>query len=248
MKALDRVLVEKAGRDLGWERILLSGPEEVRLASARHDALGVVTEKGEGYRLELPSPLVGELAARRFSAPGDALFVPDLEGHRGLLRQGAELARSLPDLPRRRYQEGLERTLAGLESTEVRRLVAQRVGQDLFREALLDYWGGACAVTGLDLPELLFASHAKPWAEASDEERLDVYNGFLLRADLDALFDRGLVTFDLRGELVSSPVLCPRHREALGLEGLRLRRISPFHGPYLAWHRCRVFRVQEPQG
>ena len=38
------------------------------------------------------------------------------------------------------------------------------------------------------LPEVLRASHAKPWAEcANDAERLDVFNGFLLVANLDGV-------------------------------------------------------------
>lgn len=46
------------------------------------------------------------------------------------------------------------------------------------------------------------ASHAKPWAEcANDAERLDVFNGFLLVANLNALFDRFLISFDDTGRL-----------------------------------------------
>ena len=55
-------------------------------------------------------------------------------------------------------------------------MVRQRVGQNKFRDAMLDYWGGACAVTGVAIPEVLRASHAKPWAECgTDAERLDVF-------------------------------------------------------------------------
>ena len=44
--------------------------------------------------------------------------------------------------------------------------------------------------TGVALPpELLRASHAKPWAKASDIERLDSFNGLLLSVHLDAMFD-----------------------------------------------------------
>jgi len=38
----------------------------------------------------------------------------------------------------------------------------QRVGQDPFRQGLLDFWEGRCAITGLAVPELLRASHIKP--------------------------------------------------------------------------------------
>jgi len=47
-------------------------------------------------------------------------------------------------------------------STEAERWVVQRVGQDLFRAALLDFWQGRCCITGLDVDELLRASHIKP--------------------------------------------------------------------------------------
>ena len=122
----------------------------------------------------------------------------------------------------------------------------QRIGQNLFRQALMDYWGDACAVTGLDLPEALRASHAKPWARCStDAERLDVFNGLLFSAQLDALFDAGLITFDESGLLHTSPRLTPPQLQLLGLDHpqcLRLRWISPQHLPYLAWHRNLVFQ------
>lgn len=58
------------------------------------------------------------------------------------------------------------------------------------RVALLDFWQGRCCVTGLDVAELLRASHIKPWARCeSDDERLDVFNGLLLSPTMDALFD-----------------------------------------------------------
>ncbi len=124
-------------------------------------------------------------------------------------------------------------------------IVRQRIGQDLFRNALLQYWGGACAVTGIKVSELLRASHAKPWADCeSDAERLNVFNGFLLCAHLDVLFDRGLLTFNLRGEGIVSPVLPSETLGRLGLSGdLRLRWISPEHQSFLHWHRNRFYRA-----
>jgi putative restriction endonuclease len=134
--------------------------------------------------------------------------------------------------------------LSDVAVTEVIASVRRRVGQDLFREALLDFWEGRCAVSGLDVPELLRASHAKPWAEASDAERLDVNNGLLLAVHLDALFDRGFLTFDETGAGIFSSTLATDDRERLGLREAppRLRRIYPDHHPYLAWHREHVFR------
>jgi hypothetical protein len=63
-----------------------------------------------------------------------------------------KLAVSLPDAPLTRFQlktAGLPRT------TEAERLVVQRIGQDVFRGALIDYWGGRCPLTGITDPALL---------------------------------------------------------------------------------------------
>lgn len=132
---------------------------------------------------------------------------------------------------------------AAARNTEVQRLVRQRVGQQAFRQAMLDYWGGACAVTGMALPQALRASHAKAWALCdTDAERLDVYNGFLLSANLDALFDSYLASFGIDGSLVLSPSVPMAAQAQLGLTpGLRLRWLHVRHVPYLVFHRsqCR---------
>ncbi len=86
------------------------------------------------------------------------------------------------------------------QTTEVERLAVQRVGQDLFRSALEDYWGSSCPLTGVTDREMLRASHIRAWADCeSDAERLDVFNGFLLAAHLDAAFDRQLMSLDASG-------------------------------------------------
>lgn len=72
-------------------------------------------------------------------------------------------------------------------------LVDARLGQGKFRSALDDIWGARCAVNGCDVREVLRASHIKPWRKASKNEKLDPENGLLLSANLDALFDRGLI-------------------------------------------------------
>ena len=69
-----------------------------------------------------------------------------------------------------------------------------------------------------------------------------MFNGYLLAAHLDALFDRGLVTFDIEGGLVVSDRLRAADRASLHLEGnLRLRWLAPEHLPYLQWHREHEF-------
>jgi putative restriction endonuclease len=128
--------------------------------------------------------------------------------------------------------------------TEAVAQVRRRIGQDLYREAQLALWGGRCAVTGLAVPELLRASHAKPWAESTDVERVDPYNGLLLAVHLDALFDQGWLAFTDNGQALISDALPPDARALLRLDesGLALREVYPPNRPFLTWHRSHVFR------
>jgi putative restriction endonuclease len=123
----------------------------------------------------------------------------------------------------------------------------QRIGQDVFREALMDLWQGRCALTGLALPAtLLRASHAKPWAKASDAERLDLFNCLLLAIHLDAMFDTGLVAFADDGRLLYSPHLDAATREHYCLhENLQLHHLAPGHLKYLRWHLEHVFQSSQ---
>lgn len=251
MNVLERALVEKAGREHGWENVVESFEARVVLGSARHRGRASVTAAsgGSGWQVAFPGGrLIRELARSLpgLAGGGGGFDAPDIDTLAALLRRAAELSLALPDQAARTFRERAAREWGGLagQGTEVERLVRQRVGQDVFREALLDYWGGACAVTGLALPEVLRASHAKPWADCTnDEERLDVFNGFLLVAHLDALFDRGLITFDADGDMVIAPQLASDHRALLHLDdALRLRWLVPEHLPFLQWHREHVFR------
>lgn len=88
--------------------------------------------------------------------------------------------------------------------TTKKRLIDARLGQGKYREELLNLYGKKCLLSGIDNGNVLIASHIMPWRESSDSERLDKYNGFLLSANIDKLFDRFYISFDLDGKLVYS--------------------------------------------
>ena len=157
------------------------------------------------------------------------------------MRRAFQLSRTLPDELLRIFQS---QTGTLPRSTEVERSIIQRVGQDIFRRGLLEYWDSRCAISGLAVPELLRASHIKPWAVCeNDAERLDVFNGFLLAPHLDAAFDAGFITVAEDGEILLSQVLGKEARELLGLNRpMRLRGLTDEHRRYLAWHRRSLFR------
>lgn len=81
------------------------------------------------------------------------------------------------------------------EGKEIVREAKQRVGQDQFRKWILNIYGGKCCVTGLDVPEVLRASHIVAWADDA-KNRLNPSNGLCLSATYDAAFDKHLISFD----------------------------------------------------
>jgi hypothetical protein len=148
-----------------------------------------------------------------------------------------KLSVSLPDAPLTRFRI---KTRDLPRSTEAERLVIQRVGQDIFRDALMDYWGGCCPMTGITEPALLRASHIVPWADCADAQRLDVYNGLLLSALWDAAFDKGLISFADDGAVLVNPQLTKVAQTALRVDTApALRGLRDQHRVNLALHRTR---------
>ncbi len=250
MDSLERALIEKAGYGHGFENIRESSPERVVLFSARHRAEAGVVRSADAVdqwqvvfrQGPLPAELVRTLPGIPFE---NGVFGPvDERALSLLLRRAAELSMALPNHAAEQYRSEIAKIEAAPpQTTEALRLTKQRIGQELYRQALLDYWGG-CAVTGIRQPELLRASHAKPWSECdSDEERLNVFNGFLLCAHLDALFDRGLLSFTDEGTGLISSELEADTIERLRLDKeLRLRWVAAEHHAFLIWHRQNLFR------
>lgn len=212
-------------------QLWLAAADEERFVAAfsQHSVARALSGLGAEYAGALP---LGASGARC------VVGIPALHQ---LVRRAFQLSKALPD---ELLHSFLRKTATLPKTTEAERLVVQRVGQDIFRAGLLEYWEGTCAITGLALPELLRASHIKPWAASeSDRERLDVFNGLLLAPHLDAAFDRGFITVADGGEVVVSAALGISDRQILGLaEPLRLRSLADGHRTYLLWHRGRVFR------
>ncbi|WP_269494356.1 HNH endonuclease [Acinetobacter baumannii] len=129
-----------------------------------------------------------------------------------------------------------------LTQTEKEALVKLRLGQGKFREKLLEYWDGSCAVTGCTLKALLVSSHIKPWSIDKDS-RLDPFNGLLLSPTLDRAFDQRLISFNDDRSIILSPVLTNIDLELLHLSSdLKLRKLDKRHLPYLAWHRANLVK------
>lgn len=167
---------------------------------------------------------------------GGAAFRVDELGP--VIRRMARLARSLPTAPLDTFHQKTRHLPA---ATEAERLVVQRIGQDVFRTALMDYWSGTCPLTGIAEPRLLRASHIVPWAECDgDAHRLDVHNGLLLSALWDAAFDAGLVGFADDGTVLYRPSLDAAAVAQIRVTGnLRLPSLTEAHRANLTRHRAK---------
>lgn len=124
-----------------------------------------------------------------------------------------------------------------LSATQKDQLIQARIGQGAFREALLDVWNARCCVTSCPIRQVLRASHIKPWRDSSNLERLDRFNGLLLVANIDALFDRFLISFNDDGDMLYGPEIARDDLIALGCDPDKRIAVSSRHSPYLAWHR-----------
>lgn len=83
------------------------------------------------------------------------------------------------------------------------REVKTRVNQNVFRQIVLANYTDRCAITGIDIPELLFASHIVPWSQNA-KERLNPENGICLSALYDKAFDKGLIGLNNKYEILIS--------------------------------------------
>lgn len=130
-----------------------------------------------------------------------------------------------------------------IPETQKEAIIQSRIGQGEFRKSLIDKYNGRCIITGIDHPNLLVASHIKPWAASSNKERLSVDNGLLLSATYDRLFDRGLITFDRYGKILLSSLIGAENIKRLGLsQGMRFNlQINKSMEEYLSYHRKEVF-------
>jgi putative restriction endonuclease len=129
---------------------------------------------------------------------------------------------------------------------EVSRL--ERVGQSFFRRSVLASYNETCCVCGINIADLLVASHIVPWSVSADL-RLDPENGLCLCVLHDKAYDRGLLSLSAELQILISP----RIRQGVGpfvqvvlgdFAGKRIRQPMRFMPrlDLLSWHTENIFR------
>lgn len=105
-----------------------------------------------------------------------------------------------------KFKDDLEDIPVGLVGETKIREVKTRVNQNFFRQIVLANYDYKCALTGIDIKDLLIASHIVPWSE-NITERLNPENGICLSALYDKAFDKGYISFDDNGKVIFSSIL-----------------------------------------
>jgi predicted nuclease of predicted toxin-antitoxin system len=152
-----RTEAQKAASDNGFriERGVESGGWLHYGSTTAHGEIWIAGASPRGpWLLLIDHPgVAAELAtlpASPAAAPGLAAFeFASLTALHAALDRFYKLGVSLPDAPLARFRTQTARLP---QRTEAERLVVQRIGQDIFRVALIDYWGGRCPITGLTDP------------------------------------------------------------------------------------------------
>lgn len=126
--------------------------------------------------------------------------------------------------------------------------VKQRVNQQAFRLMILNIYEKRCAITGINIPDMLVASHIIPWSE-NQQERLNPENGLCLSALYDKAFDKGFISFDNHYRVIFADKLKAFHNESFygkhfaPIEGVTIF-LPEYHRPntqFLEWHRDVIF-------
>lgn len=122
-----------------------------------------------------------------------------------------------------------------------------RLGQSKFRKGVLKNFGNKCALTEISEQSLLTASHIVPWSHNKDF-RGDISNGICLYIEIDALFDKGFITFtdDLKVVVISDKsrlsVQLKNKLESLNGKQLQPTKNKELNKEHLEYHRTKIFK------
>ena len=152
-----------------------------------------------------------------------------------------------------KYKQQIRDIPEGMIGENTIRQVKTRVNQSVFRQIVMANYDGRCALTGIDLPELLVASHIIPWSQ-NEQERLNPENGICLSSLYDKAFDKGLISFDSSMSVIFSERLDTKIREDyymryfLPIKGKKLSTTRKYgvNPRFLEWHRDVIFNHSCP--
>ena len=177
-------------------RIHIRNPEVIELASAIDRSPSSVSWKLANFASLDPTLAKRNIKGAAHGSKQEKLIWNEFEGNWDALAFESEMLR-LQMLGQREaglthFGEAIEETFPEGKTRET--VVRVRVNQSFFRRVVLSAYRSRCCITGIDVPELLVASHIVPWS-LDVANRTNPQNGLCLNALHDRAFDFGLITF-----------------------------------------------------
>lgn len=127
------------------------------------------------------------------------------------------------------------------KETEKQALVKIRMGHSELRNRILNH-KKECEICGIKNNKLLIISHIKPWAKSENSEKLDTNNILLLCSMHDALFDKGLISFDDNGKILISSELDEKEQALVNInEDSYIKITSDRQIEFIRYHREHIF-------
>jgi predicted restriction endonuclease len=139
--------------------------------------------------------------------------------------------------------KSIEDNLEKIKEKERLSIIKSRIGQSNFKRGLVKKYE-KCLLCDIDMPELLIASHIKPWSKSNDNEKLDLNNGLLICCLHDKLFDLGLISFNDSGKIEISNKIDKSLYSSLKIEenqGINVN-VNVQTIEYLTWHNKNIFK------
>ncbi|MDR0249517.1 MAG: HNH endonuclease [Oscillospiraceae bacterium] len=200
----------------------VNNPQIAALANAIGRSPNSVKLKLQNFKSYDPSYTQDGRTGLRHASALDEGVCREFSQNLGLLIAETSAIKKKLGLPQyEEASEGLQEVIVtGGDRDALRK---ERLGQALFRRALLAAYNNTCCFTGIAVPDLLRASHIKPWVESNSEKKTNPRNGLLLNALHDAAFDKGYVTITVDYKIKVSRVLLTDNEPSR-------RYFAPLHG------------------
>jgi putative restriction endonuclease len=138
------------------------------------------------------------------------------------------------------------------EGKEREAIVKIRINQNFFRKSVLLSYSNKCCITGINIRDLLIASHILPWS-INLNQACNPQNGLCLNALHDKAFDRGLITLSEDLKVIVSEDLLKRKTDDfiktyfISFHGKGIIKPSRFmpKREFLEYHRLEIFQKNQ---
>ncbi|MBW6410971.1 HNH endonuclease [Clostridium weizhouense] len=134
-----------------------------------------------------------------------------------------------------------ENTVINMKKKFRKATVKVRTTQSPFRKKLINKYK-CCQICGLNIADLLKASHSKPFKDCNYKEGIDEYNGLLLCNKHDGLYDNGYISFNNNGHIIISERINKENMKILALTHDIKIHFEKENIKYIKYHRENIFK------